>query len=155
MIFNTGLEDDGQISARVNGRIFPLSGKRNYLPLSPYGRYEVELQPLYPGNVAVIEPEVKQMVPVSGRIRAEDGTLLANARINNHIGRTRTDENGEFVMDVDKKYPTIDFSYGGNKTCEVALELSQARGAVWVGDVVCSGLSSWAAVQQSGEENES
>uniref|UniRef100_UPI00359C2106 biotin/lipoyl-binding protein n=1 Tax=Klebsiella pneumoniae TaxID=573 RepID=UPI00359C2106 len=27
---------------------------------------------------------------VSGRIRAEDGTLLANARINNHIGRTRT-----------------------------------------------------------------
>ncbi|WP_434737438.1 hypothetical protein, partial [Klebsiella pneumoniae] len=32
---------------------------------------------------------------------------------------------------------------------------SQARGAVWVGDVVCSGLSSWAAVQQSGEENES
>lgn len=81
----------------------------------------------------MIEPEVKQMVTVSGRIRAEDGTLLANARINNHIGRTRTDENGEFVMDVDKKYPTIDFSYGGNKTCEVALELSQARGAVWVG----------------------
>ena len=144
VIFNTGLEDDGQISAVVNGRIFPLSGKRNYLPLSPYGRYEVELQnsknsldsydivsgrkshlTLYPGNVAVIEPEVKQMVTVSGRIRAEDGTLLANARINNHIGRTRTDENGEFVMDVDKKYPTIDFSYGGNKTCEVALELSQ------------------------------
>ena len=26
------------------------------------------------------------MVTVSGRIRAEDGTLLANARINNHIG---------------------------------------------------------------------
>ncbi|MDM8058132.1 fimbrial biogenesis outer membrane usher protein [Klebsiella aerogenes] len=174
VIFNTGLEDDGKLSAKVNGRIVQLSGKRNYLPLSPYSRYEVELQnsknsidsydivsgrkshlTLYPGNVAVIEPEVKQMVTVSGRIRAEDGTLLANARINNHIGRTRTDENGEFVMDVDKKYPTIDFSYGGNKTCEVALELSQARGAVWVGDVVCSGLSSWAAVQQTGEGNES
>ena len=61
-----------------------------------------------------------------------------------------TDENGEFVMDVDKKYPTIDFRYSGNKTCEVALELNQARGAVWVGDVVCSGLSSWAAVTQTG-----
>ncbi|MGX5085694.1 CS1-pili formation C-terminal domain-containing protein [Enterobacter sp. UPMP2052] len=174
VIFNTGLDDDGQISAKVNGRIFPLSGKRNYLPLSPYGRYEVELQnsknsldsydivsgrkshlTLYPGNVAVIEPEVKQMVTVSGRIRAEDGTVMANARINNHIGRTRTDESGEFVMDVDKGYPTIDFSYGGNKTCEVALDLSNARGAVWVGDVVCSGLSSWAAVQQTGDKNES
>ncbi len=94
------------------------------------------------------------MVTVSGRIGAEDGTLLANARINNHIGRTRTDENGEFVMDVDKKYPTIDFSYGGNKTCEVALELSRRAAPSGVGDVVCSGLSSWAAVQQSGEENE-
>lgn len=73
---------------------------------------------LYPGNVAVIEPEVKQMVTVSGRIRAEDGTLLANARINNHIGRTRTDENGEFVMDVDKKYPTIDFSYGKTRAAK-------------------------------------
>lgn len=174
VIFDTGTENDGQISAKINGRIFPLNGKRNYLPLSPYGRYEVELQnsknsldsydivsgrkshlTLYPCNVAVIEPEVKQMVTVSGRIRAEDGTLLANARINNHIGRTRTDENGEFVMDVDKKYPTIDFRYSGNKTCEVALELNRARGAVWVGDVVCSGLSSWAAVTQTGEENES
>lgn len=105
MIFNTGLEDDGQISAKINGRIFPLNGKRNYLPLSPYGRYEVELQnskthstvtissaaakssDSLSSNVAVIEPEVKQMVTVSGRIRAEDGTLLANARINNHIGR--------------------------------------------------------------------
>ena len=174
VIFKTGLEDDGKLSAKVNGRIVQLSGNRNYLPLSPYSRYEVELQnsknsldsydivtgrksqlTLYPGNVAVIEPEVKQMVTVSGRIRAEDGTLLANARINNHIGRTRTDENGEFVMDVDKKYPTIDFSYGKNQSCEVALELSQARGAVWVGDVVCSGLSTYARTQQTGEGNES
>ena len=44
VIFNTGLEDDGKLSAKVNGRIVQLSGKRNYLPLSPYSRYEVELQ---------------------------------------------------------------------------------------------------------------
>ena len=118
------------LSAKVNGRIVQLSGNRNYLPLSPYSRYEVELQngknsldsydivtgresqlTLYPGNVAVIGGSEADG-DGSGRIRAEDGTLLANARINNHIGRTRTDENGEFVMDVDKKYPTIDFSYG-------------------------------------------
>ena len=110
---------------------------------------------LYPGNVAVIEPEVKQMVTVSGRIRAEDGTLLANARINNHIGRTSNTAKTVNQQVATKQYPTIDFRYSGNKTCEVALELNQARGAVWVGDVVCSGLSSWAAVTQTGEENES
>ncbi len=81
------------------------------------------------------------MVTVSGRIRAEDGTLLANARINNHIGRTRTDENGEFVMDVDKKYPTIDFRYSGNKTCEAALELATRR-AVPSGSVMWSAAAS-------------
>ena len=174
VIFNTDLDDDGKLSARVNGRVVQLTGKRNYLPLSPYSRYEVELQnsknsldsydivsnrksslTLYPGNVAVIEPEVKQMVTVSGRIRAEDGTLLANAHINNHIGRTRTDNTGGFVMDVDKKYPTIDFTYGNNQSCEVGLELGQARGAVWVGDVVCTGLKTYASAQQAGEGHES
>ncbi|MEL0551924.1 fimbrial biogenesis outer membrane usher protein [Raoultella lignicola] len=174
VIFNTGLDDDGKLSAKVNGRVYQLSGKRNYLPLSPYSRYDVELQnsknsldsydivsnrksrlTLYPGNVAVIEPEVKQMVTVSGRIRAEDGTLLANAHINNHIGRTRTDSSGGFVMDVDKKFPTIDFTYGNNQSCEVGLNISQARGAVWVGDVVCAGLKTYASTQQAGEGHES
>jgi predicted chitinase len=44
VIFNTDLDDDGKLSARVNGRVIQLTGKRNYLPLSPYSRYEVELQ---------------------------------------------------------------------------------------------------------------
>lgn len=174
VILNTGLDDHGRLSAKVNGRVFQLSGERNYLPLSPYSRYDVELMnsknspdsydivkgrksqlTLYPGNVAVLEPEVKQMVTVSGRIRAEDGSLIANAYIHNHIGQTRTDESGEFVLDVDKKYPTIDLSYDKNQVCEVALELSQARGAVWVGDVVCSGMATYADLQGIGAYNES
>lgn len=80
------------------------------------------------------------MVTVSGRIRAEDGTLLANARINNHIGRTRTDENGEFVMDVDKKYPTIDFRYSGNKPAKWLW--NSTRRAVPSGSVMWSAAAS-------------
>lgn len=170
IIINTGLENDGMLTARVDGRVVKLTGDKNYLPLSPYGQYVVELMnnknsaesfdittkrksslTLYPGNVAVIEPQIKQMVTVFGRIKAEDGTLLANANINNHIGRTRTDEKGEFVMDVDKKFPVIDFSYRQDQTCEVALDLSKAQGAVWVGDVVCRGLKSYAKVAQTGD----
>ncbi|QKJ88860.1 Fimbrial biogenesis outer membrane usher protein [Paramixta manurensis] len=174
VIFKTGLEGDSKLSAKVNGRVFPLSGKRSYLPLSPYSRYEIELQnskdsldsynivtgrksqlTLYPGNVAVIEPEVTQLVTVSGRLYAEDGTTLANAVINNHIGRTRTDDNGEFVMDIDKKYPTINFSHGKNQRCEAVLELGPAHGAIWMGDVICRGLASYASIQPTGEESES
>ena len=99
-------------------------------------------------------PEIKQMVTVSGRIRAEDGTLLANAHINNHIGRTRTDSNGEFVMDIDKKFPTVDFNYDDNKLCEADLDISNARGAVWVGDIICQGLKTFASTMVDGEANE-
>ncbi|WP_411261616.1 CS1-pili formation C-terminal domain-containing protein [Serratia marcescens] len=172
IIFNTGIENDGLLTARVDGRMVKLSGNKNYLPLSPYGQYDVELMnnknsaesfdivtrrksklTLYPGNVAVISPEIKQMVTVFGRIKAEDGTLLANAYIKNHIGRTRTDEKGEFIMDVDKKFPVIDFTHGGNQTCEVDLDLSKAQGAVWVGDVICTGLKTYAGNMSSGESD--
>ncbi len=33
-----------RLAPGLTGGFFPLSGKRNYLPLSPYGRYEVEQQ---------------------------------------------------------------------------------------------------------------
>lgn len=174
VIFRTGVDDGGQLRAKVNGRIVQLTGQRSYVPLSSYGHYDVEIQnsrysadsydivsgrknrlTLYPGNVAVITPEIKQMVTVSGRIHAEDGRLMSHARINNHIGRTRTDANGEFMMDVDKKHPTIDFTDNGNQRCEVVLDLRTARGAVWVGDVICTGLKTYAAAVQSGEGYES
>ncbi|AHG20864.2 hypothetical protein Z042_15585 [Chania multitudinisentens RB-25] len=173
IIINTGLENEGMLTARVDGRVIKLTGKKNYLPLSPYGQYVVELMnnknsvesfdivtkrktnlTLYPGNVAVIEPQIKQMVTVFGRIKAEDGTLLANANIKNHIGRTRTDEKGEFVMDVDKKFPVIDFTHSQGQTCEVELDLAKAQGAVWVGDVVCQGLRTYASNGQTGDRNE-
>lgn len=173
VILRTDIEHDGQLTARVNGRLFPLLGKRNYLPLDPYSRYEIEilnskksidsyniasgrkgLFTLYPGNVVTMIPEIKQMVTVSGRIRAEDGTLLTNAHINNHIGRTRTDSNGEFVMDIDKKFPTVDFSYDDNKLCEANLDITNARGAVWVGDIICQGLKTFASTMVEGETNE-
>lgn len=43
IIFNTGIENDGLLTARVDGRMVKLSGNKNYLPLSPYGQYDVEL----------------------------------------------------------------------------------------------------------------
>ncbi|WP_415838474.1 fimbrial biogenesis outer membrane usher protein [Rahnella bruchi] len=174
IIIDTGLEDDGLLSAKVNGRLFDVTGSKNYLSLAPYSRYDIELLnnknaensydivdqrkskfTLYPGNVAVIKPGIKQLVTVFGRIRAEDGTLLTNAPVNNHIGRTVTNDKGEFVMDVDRKYPTIDFKTSGNGSCEAELNLKDAKGAIWVGDVTCVGLNSYASNETSGNNNES
>lgn len=156
VIVKTGINGEGQIAANVNGQRFVLSGGNNFIPLSPYGTYKVELLNdknsedsfdiasgrvknvvLYPGNVAVHQPELKQMVTVFGRMKSPDGTLLASAQVRNHIGRTQTDHQGQFAMDVDKRYPVISLQQDDKQICEAGLDLSSARGVLWVGDVIC------------------
>ncbi|MBG6026290.1 CS1-pili formation C-terminal domain-containing protein [Proteus mirabilis] len=156
VIVKTGINGEGQIAANVNGQRFVLSGGNNFIPLSPYGTYKVELLNdknsedsfdiasgrvknvvLYPGNVAVHQPELKQMVTVFGRMKSPDGTLLASAQVRNHIGRTQTDHQGQFAMDVDKRYPVISLQQDDKQICEAELDLSSARGVLWVGDVIC------------------
>lgn len=173
VIFRTDVGDGGKLTAKVNGRAFQLSGKQSYIPLEPYNRYEVEINnnkdsldsydivggrktalTLYPGNVILIQPSIKQMVTVFGRMRAEDGTLLTHTQINNHIGKTTTDSNGEFVIDIDKNYPDIDFFYSEDKSCEASLDIREARGAVWVGDVICQGLKTYTSTLSTGSDHE-
>ncbi|MEQ4924460.1 CS1-pili formation C-terminal domain-containing protein, partial [Proteus hauseri] len=156
VIVKTGIEGEGNIAANVNGQRFILSGNNNFIPLSPYGTYKIELLNdkhsedsfdiasgrvknvvLYPGNVAVHQPELKQMVTVFGRMKAPDGTLLASAQVRNHIGRTQTDAQGQFAMDVDKRYPVISLQQDDKQVCEAELDLSSARGVLWVGDIIC------------------
>ncbi|VEC00583.1 fimbrial outer membrane usher protein TcfC [Cedecea lapagei] len=156
IIIKTDIEDGAMLSAQVNGRNYKLSGKNNFIPLPSYASYKVELLndknsadsfdivkgrtssvTLYPGNVAVHSPEIKQLVTVFGRVTTEQGKAIANAKIRNHIGKTITDENGDFSMDVDKRYPVVSLTTADNNVCEVDLDLRDARGVMWVGDMVC------------------
>lgn len=157
IIVNTGLVGEGKLAAKINNRNYLLSGKSNFIALPPYAQYRMEILndknsedsfdivsgrthelTLYPGNVGVINPEVKSMVTVFGRIRYPDGQLAANVDIHNHIGKTRTDAKGEFAIDIDKKYPVITLVSANGHRCEADLSLDKARGAAWVGDVQCS-----------------
>ena len=140
MIINTGIDRQGQMLAKVNGQDYPCRASRP--SPSPYGEYEIELlnskrgkdsydintgkqrYTLFPGNVATLDARstIKEMVTVFGILRAEDGSLLANARIDNHIGTTVTNEEGEFSLDVDKANPMLTFRQG-NDFCEAELDL--------------------------------
>ncbi|PXW43950.1 outer membrane usher protein FimD/PapC [Klebsiella oxytoca] len=156
VLIHTDFSDNATMTAKINGQHYPLSGKKNFIPLPAYGRYSVELMNdkrsadsvdivsgrnhqsvLYPGNVEVIRPEIKQLVTVFGRIRRDNGTVAAHLDIHNHIGRGRTDGQGEFAMDVDKRYPTITLVERNGSRCELELNLQEARGAVWMGDLQC------------------
>lgn len=167
LIINTGIHRDGQMLAKVNGQDYPLQGEQTFLALPPYQEYEVELlnsktgkdsydintgkqrYTLFPGNVATLDAgsSIKEMVTVFGVLRAEDGSLLANARIDNHIGTTVTNEAGEFSLDVDKANPMLTFRRGSD-FCEADLDLAQHTGAAWVGVVTCQGLPTYAMVRE-------
>ncbi|WP_426816640.1 TcfC E-set like domain-containing protein [Winslowiella sp. 2C04] len=156
VMIKTDFNDTGTMLANINGRNYPISGKNNYISLPAYAEYKIELMNdknsedsvsvvngrqnqivLYPGNVGVINPEIKQLVTVFGRIKSEDGTPFANMDIQNHIGKTRTDDQGEFSMDIDKRYAFITMTNQDNNLCEVELDLREARGAIWLGDLTC------------------
>lgn len=155
VIIQTDMTGGASLSAQINGRHYRLTGKNNFIPLAPYAEYKVELMndknsmdsvnivkgktqnvTLYPGNVAVYRPEVKQLVTVFGRLTTAQGEALAYTEIKNHIGKTMTDKSGAFAMDVDKRYPTISL-VGERQKCDVELDLTKAQGVLWVGDLDC------------------
>lgn len=157
VIINSDIKGSGSMVAKVNGQNYPISGRNTFIPLSPYSDYDIQLMndgkskdsfdivsgrsksvTLYPGNIALYQPEVRQLVTVFGRLKSPDGEYIKYASIRNHIGRTKTDGNGEFSMDVDVRYPVISLLQDDQKTiCEADLNLQGARGALWVGEVTC------------------
>lgn len=163
IIINSDIKGSGSMLAKVNGQNYPISGKNTFIPLSPYSDYDIQLMndgkskdsfdiisgrnksvTLYPGNIAFYQPEVRQLVTVFGRLKSPNGELLKYASIRNHIGRTKTDQNGEFSMDVDVRYPVISLLQEDQQTiCEADLDLKGAQGAMWVGEVTCQPQSSF------------
>lgn len=156
VIIETGLKEEGSMAALINGQSYTLTGNNNFISLAPYAEYVVELMndknsvdsvtigegrksrmTLYPGNVALLQPEIKQMVTIFGRVYYPNGELAANANIHNHIGKTKTDANGEFSLDVDKRYPVLTLVEANGDICESTLKLDDVRGAAWLGDVSC------------------
>ncbi|QGZ71100.1 TcfC E-set like domain-containing protein [Aeromonas hydrophila] len=168
VLIDTGLSGDGQMLAKVNGQDYPLQGEKSFLALHPYQEYEIELlnsktsmdsyeintgkqrYTLFPGNVATLDARnnIKEMVTVFGVIKAEDGSLLTNARLNNHIGSTVTNEAGEFSLDVDKANPMLMF-HRGSDFCEAELNIEDQAGAAWVGVITCKGLPTYAMVTRN------
>lgn len=157
VIINSDISGNGRMVAKVNGQNHLISGTNTFIPLSPYSDYDIQLMndgkskdsfdivsgrnklvTLYPGNIAIYQPEVRQLVTVFGRLKSPNGEFIKYAFIRNHIGRTKTDHDGSFSMDVDVRYPVISLLQADEKTiCEADLDLEGARGALWIGDVTC------------------
>ena len=64
---------------------------------------------VYPGNTVVMKPQVKKIVTLFGRLVDANGNPIGATQIKNHVGLTRTENDGRFVI----------------------------RGALWLGDISC------------------
>lgn len=151
------VEQDRDMVAQINGNRYPLNKHSTLIPLTPYHVYEVQILTgdysksaynvdqslqeitLYPGNIITINPVVRRMVTVFGRLMDESGTPMASTRLHNHIGRTITDDDGYFSIDVSTLDPEVNVSLtqGPNARADVPIK-SVTESAVWMGDLTCS-----------------
>lgn len=148
----------GDLEVVMDNQAYPLASGRNLIPVAAYNTYQVNVRSseladssyqiagsdrqqytLYPGNVGEVTPEIKQMVTVFGQLIDSRGLPLIHARINNHIGITTSDENGNFAVDVDKHHPQVTVQLADNHQFEVNMNLSGDEGTKWLGTVQWSG----------------
>lgn len=156
LLIDTGLGSGEKLTLDVNGTKHMLVGNRNFISLPPYARYHTELLnnadtmdsydiadgarrtvSVYPGNVVYIQPNVKKIVTVFGRLINPDGSISKNSQIKNMIGLARSGNDGRFVIDVDMNNPMLSIANTDESICSIKLDITKNNGALWIGDVTC------------------
>ncbi|MDE1715860.1 CS1-pili formation C-terminal domain-containing protein, partial [Chromobacterium amazonense] len=140
----------------------------NLLPLTPYqpGRVsfmlaqaeEVQSLSVSPsgssyqlnrGGVAYQKVKVMRVMTVIGRLLGQSGQPWAGASVVNHAGRTISDENGLFTLDVHVYTPELELESQGIKYCSLLFqpgELERTDDIVFIGDIGCDSRQSIGSV---------
>ena len=156
VIVSTGLKSDEALTLKLNGRAERIKGDKTWLSLPAYQAYDLEVMnsetgtesyeiganarrhiTVYPGNTVVMKPQVKKIVTLFGRLVDANGAPVGAMQIKNHVGLTRTENDGRFVIDVDKNNPVLSIATPDDSVCEVRLDIESNRGALWLGDISC------------------
>ena len=156
MIVSTGLKSDESLTLKLNVCTERIKGDKTWLSLPAYQAYDLEVMnsetgtesydiganarrhiTVYPGNTVVMKPQVKKIVTLFGRLVDANGNPVSATQIKNHVGLTRTENDGRFVIDVDKNNPVLSIATPDDSVCEVRLDIASNRGALWLGDISC------------------
>lgn len=138
VIVSTGLKSDEALTLKLNGRAERIKGDKTWLSLPAYRAYDTEVMnsetgtesyeiganarrhiTVYPGNTVVMKPQVKKIVTLFGRLVDANGAPIGAMQIKNHVGLTRTENDGRFVIDVDKNNPVLSIATPDDSVCEV------------------------------------
>jgi hypothetical protein len=141
------------------GGVFSIHPGRNLLPVAPYlagsmnfnfkGRDapQASISPtiaryhLNKGGVSYAQIHVMQIVTLLGRVVGADGLPLKGAALINHAGRTVSESNGFFTIEVSKKTPELQIKVNGKNACNYRFDEKGYRReseVIFVGDIVCA-----------------
>ncbi|MFO1038102.1 MAG: TcfC E-set like domain-containing protein [Geminicoccaceae bacterium] len=131
-------------------------GHTAVVPVAPFHVYEpyaraadeqiidlkqpTESLPLYPGNVATATWKARRLFSIYGRIVSPAGAPVANARIQDVEDFAFTDEDGNFVVEVEEGGPHRVEPMDGGTACTIDLLSSmppKGEDVIGAGDVVC------------------
>lgn len=139
-----------------HGSSYLLRPGRNLLPVPAYraGALQIDfegrrapaasIQPsvlpyhLNRGGVLHGEVEVLQTVTVLGQVRDSRGRPLTGARVVNHAGRSVSEADGFFTLEVSRRAPMLEVHHPEVSQCQFALDgrVTRSQGDVWMAGVL-------------------
>ena len=93
------------------------------------------------GGVAYHRVRVMKTVTVIGRLLDGQGTPLKGAMVVNHAGRTVSEADGFFAVEMSERNPSLQVEFHGAQQCDLALETARTerqQDLLLLGDLVCS-----------------
>lgn len=134
-------------------RLYP---GRNFLPVAAYrsGQVQVDfdgraapaasIQPaslgyhLNKGGVAYGKVAVVSTITVMGHLRGADGMPLGGAHVLNHAGRSVTEADGFFTLEMSARTPTLQVRHPKAEGCSFVLDgkTTQAQGDMWLAGIL-------------------
>ncbi|MGU3522794.1 CS1-pili formation C-terminal domain-containing protein [Enterobacteriaceae bacterium C23F] len=158
MIIDVVSDDDAlQLQALSNSGSFPLKSGRNFIPVEAWkpGSLQVDavgvhapamkIEPEYlsyhqiPGEVSSHQVRVMKTVSVMGRLVDANQQPLNGAKVVNHAGRTLSQADGIFTLEMHKNNPEIKIEHPSGVGCTLRLapEDLEEQEIVFMGNLVC------------------
>ena len=144
-----------------DGRTTRLWQGRNVLPLAAYRPGKVQFEfagdkdhdavvttpvvryHLNKGGVAHFDVKVLKTFTVLGRLLNAEGQPLKGAQVLNHAGRTFTEPDGFFSLELSEQTPTLEISQGNDRLCSLSIDKDLSKmsdKSLMVGDLLCTPL---------------
>ncbi|MGL6551248.1 CS1-pili formation C-terminal domain-containing protein [Aeromonas hydrophila] len=149
-------EQGGNIKLQPGRNLVPVAAYRSgvvQLDLAEHDAPSVSIRPnvlpyhLNKGGVAYHQVRVMKTVTVIGRLLNEQGAPLKGAMVVNHAGRTVSEADGFFAVEMSERNPSLQVEYQGAQQCDLALDTARAerqQAVLLLGDLVCS-AQAWAS----------